>query len=186
VRNTFGRAILISEYNYTYYLDGNQHTKTEAAGTTTYFYDGLNRPETAILHDGTVQNYEFDTSGNRTKIATRNLIKCTECEYQLSATAGTIFHNTKTPLLKWYLAIYLITIDKRGISALQLQKEIGITYKTAWYMNKRIREAMKIADDKYLLEDNVVIDEAYFSGVKQPQTVITSPKNVVAEQEIIK
>jgi transposase-like protein len=110
------------------------------------------------------------------KIATRSLMKCTECEYQLSATAGTIFHNTKTPLLKWYLAIYLITIDKRGISALQLQKEIGVTYKTAWYMNKRIREAMKIADDKYLLEDNVVIDEAYFSGVKQPPNGNNKPK----------
>ena len=110
------------------------------------------------------------------KISTRNSMKCADCEYQVSATAGTIFHGTKTSLLRWYLAIYLITIDKRGISAMGLQREIGVTYKTAWYMNKRIREAMKIADDKYLLEDNVVIDEAYFSGVKQPKKGRTKAK----------
>jgi RHS repeat-associated protein len=67
VLNTRGTSV-ISEYSYTYYLDGNQHTKTEAAGITTYFYDGLNRLETAVLHDGTVQNYEFDANGNRTKM----------------------------------------------------------------------------------------------------------------------
>lgn len=101
------------------------------------------------------------------RVTTRNLMKCAECDYQVSATSGTIFHDTKTPLTKWYLAIYLITIDKRGISAMGLKREIGVTYKTAWYINKRIREGMRTADEKYKLDGNVVIDEAYFSGVKQ-------------------
>ena len=79
------------------------------------------------------------------EIKTRNVMKCAACEYQVSPTVGTIFHNTKTPLHKWYLAIYLITIDKRGISAMALMREIGVTYKTAWYINKRIRAAMKPA-----------------------------------------
>ena len=102
------------------------------------------------------------------KISTRNSMKCSKCEYQLSAMAGTIFHNSKMPLVKWYLAIFFVTIDKRGISALQLQKEIGVTYKTAWYVNKRIREGMKNADEKYKLDGTVVVDETYFSGIKQP------------------
>ena len=110
------------------------------------------------------------------EITTRSVMKCAECHYQVSATAGTIFHDTKTLLVKWYLAIYLITIDKRGISAKGIQREIGVTYKTAWYINKRIREGMKTADEKYKLIGNVVIDEAYFSGVKQPKKGKTKAK----------
>jgi hypothetical protein len=112
------------------------------------------------------------------EITTRSVMKCAEkyCGYQVSTTAGTIFHKTKTPLYKWYLAIYLITIDKRGISAMGLMREIGVTYKTAWYINKRIREGMKIADDKYKLDGDVTVDESYFSSVKQPKKRKTKPK----------
>jgi RHS repeat-associated protein len=67
VRNLRGNET-ISSYTYTYNYDGNQRTKTELAGTTAYFYDGLNRLETAVLHCGTVQNYEFDENSNRTKL----------------------------------------------------------------------------------------------------------------------
>lgn len=110
------------------------------------------------------------------EITTRNVMKCADCEYQVSSTVGTIFHDTKTPLHKWYLAIYLITIDKRGISAMALMREIGVTYKTAWYINKRIRAAMKLADDKYKLDGNVAIDEAYFTSFKQPKKAKSKPK----------
>ena len=67
VKNTVGKAT-ISEYTYTYYYDGNQRTKKEFAGTTYYLYDGLNRLTTAILPDGTVQEYEFDDNSNRTSL----------------------------------------------------------------------------------------------------------------------
>jgi YD repeat-containing protein len=67
VRNTRGDE-LISEYIYTYFFDGNQRTKTELAGTTTYCYDGLNRLSRTVLHNGTIQEYEFNSNGNRTRL----------------------------------------------------------------------------------------------------------------------
>jgi transposase-like protein len=65
------------------------------------------------------------------------------CGHQFSATSGTIFHDTHLPLSKWFLAIYLMTESKKGISACQMQRTIGVSYKTAWYLCHRIRAAMK-------------------------------------------
>lgn len=98
------------------------------------------------------------------RIKSRNLMQCSKCKYQLSATSGTIMDKTKTEIRKWYYAVYLVTVSKRGISAKELQRQISVTYKTAWYMLKRIRAAMTNADEKYQLEGIVTIDEAYFSG----------------------
>lgn len=98
------------------------------------------------------------------RIKSRNLMQCSKCKYQLSAICGTIMDKSKTEIRKWYYAIYLMTVSKRGISAKELQRQISVTYKTAWYMHKRIREAMKNADEKYQLEGIVTVDEAYFSG----------------------
>ena len=64
VKNSAGDAV-ISEYFYAYFYDGNQRTKTEFAGISTYVYDGLSRLKTAVLADGTQQNYTFDANGNR-------------------------------------------------------------------------------------------------------------------------
>lgn len=90
--------------------------------------------------------------------------QCTNCRYQASVTAGTIMHRTHAPLTKWFLAMYLVSIDKRGISAVQLQYQIGVTYKTAWYMLKRIRESMKNRDDSHQLEGVIEFDDAFFGG----------------------
>ena len=98
------------------------------------------------------------------RIKSRNLMQCSKCKYQLSATSRTIMDKTKTEIRKWYYAIYLVTVSKRGISAKELQRQISVTYKTAWYILKRIRAAMTNADEKYQLEGIVTIDEAYFSG----------------------
>jgi len=84
VKNTNGNST-ISEYDYTYYFDGNQRTKTEVAGVTTYTYDGLNRLKTATLHDGTVQEYEFDANGNRTKLTITNDTEISETTYTYDA-----------------------------------------------------------------------------------------------------
>src|SRR5688572_10161418 len=67
---------------------------------------------------------------------------CNACRYQFSVTAGTIMHDSHLPLRKWFLAIYLMCESKKGISALQLKRTIGVAYKTAWYHCHRIREAM--------------------------------------------
>ena len=69
--------------------------------------------------------------------------QCTTCRYQFSVTAGTIMHDTHLPLRKWFLAIYLMCVSKKGISANQMKKMLHIgSYRTAWYLCHRIREAM--------------------------------------------
>ena len=71
-----------------------------------------------------------------------NRWECRSCHYQFSVTAGTIMHDSHLPLRKWFLAIYLMGESKKGMSANQLKRTLGVTYKTAWYLCHRIREAM--------------------------------------------
>ncbi len=72
--------------------------------------------------------------------------------------------HPKISFQNWFNTIYLMTIGKRGVFAMELQYHLGITYKTAWYLLLRIRTAMAAANDKYILEGTVVMDEAFFSG----------------------
>lgn len=90
--------------------------------------------------------------------------QCVQCRHQVSVTAGTVLHKTHMPLQQWFLAFYLVCQDKRGISATQLASQLGTTYKTAWYMLKRIRAAMGQRDKKYQLSGVIEFDDAYFGG----------------------
>ena len=76
------------------------------------------------------------------EVADRNQYDCNDCRYQFSVTAGTIMHDSHLPLRKWFLAIYLMCESKKGISANQLKRTLGVAYKTAWYLCHRIRAAM--------------------------------------------
>jgi transposase-like protein len=98
------------------------------------------------------------------QIKSRGLYQCRHCTHQTSVTAGTIFDGTRTPLRKWFLAIYLMGSDKRGCSALRLKRELGIAYDTAWTMSHKIRKAMGDRDDLYLLQGVVEMDEAFFGS----------------------
>ena len=68
--------------------------------------------------------------------------QCRGCRYQFSVTSGTIMHDSHLPLRKWFIAIFLMVQSKKGMSALQLKRTLGVAYKTAWYLCHRIREAM--------------------------------------------
>jgi len=96
----------------------------------------------------------------------RSLYECVDCRYQYSVTVGTMFHDSHLPLVKWFLAIYMICSAKKGVSAKQLQRELEIgSYKTAWYMAHRIRLAMH--DDPQFCRKYagvVEIDETYIGG----------------------
>ena len=96
----------------------------------------------------------------------RNQFECTPCGYHFSVTAGTIFHDSHLPLRKWFIATYLICESKKGISALQLKRVLGVAYKTAWYLSHRIREAVKDANPALLGLDSgfVECDEAFIGG----------------------
>ena len=72
----------------------------------------------------------------------RKLYQCNECRFQFTATTGTVYHDTHLPLSKWFLAIALITESRKGISANQLARALGVQYRTAWYLAHRIRKAM--------------------------------------------
>lgn len=96
----------------------------------------------------------------------RNVFECTPCGYHFTVTAGTIFHDSHLPLRKWFIATYLICESKKGISALQLKRVLGVAYKTAWYLCHRVREAVKDADTTPLGLDSgfVECDEAFIGG----------------------
>jgi transposase-like protein len=97
------------------------------------------------------------------RIKARKIIECNGCRYQFSVTAGTIFHDSHLPLPKWFLAIFLISESKKGMSALQLKRLLKVSYKTAWYLCHRIREAMKTEGGKPLA-GIVECDETYVGG----------------------
>jgi transposase-like protein len=101
---------------------------------------------------------------SRGYMAARRVHECAKCGYQCSVTAGTIFHKTRTPLPSWFWAIYRMSHDKKGISAVQLAKEIGVSYPTAWLMQHKIRKAMEDRDQGYTLSGLVEVDEGYVGG----------------------
>lgn len=96
----------------------------------------------------------------------RKLFQCKGCNYQVSLTAGTIMHRTRTPLLKWFWAIYLVSTDKRGLSALTLSKRLNISYWVAWTMLQKIRKAMSDRDSHYKLQGIIEMDDSFFGGKK--------------------
>ncbi len=99
-------------------------------------------------------------------IAERHQHQCARCGYQASLTAGTLFHKTRTPLQKWFWAIYLVSQDKGGVAALRLAKQLDLGYKTAWLMLQKIRTAMGDRDARYQLKGLVEVDDAFFGGVR--------------------
>jgi transposase-like protein len=102
-----------------------------------------------------------------TKTRKLTLYECKKCRYQATVTVGTVMEKTRTDLTKWFLAIYLIAHDKRGISASRIAEEIEVTYKTAWLMLHKIRQAMKKRDAKYTLAGIVELDDAFFGALSE-------------------
>ena len=92
------------------------------------------------------------------------LYKCKECEKQFTVTVGTIFEDSHIPLSKWLLALHLMCASKKGVSAHQLHRMLGITYKSAWFMAHRIRHAMDEGPLADMLRGIVEADETYVGG----------------------
>jgi transposase-like protein len=97
----------------------------------------------------------------------RNLLVCTKCQYQASLTAGTIFQDTRKPLSVWFKAVWWVTTQKNGASALGLQRVLGLrTYCTAWTWLHKLRRAM-VRPGRDKLSGRVEVDETYLGGLEE-------------------
>lgn len=91
--------------------------------------------------------------------------RCAKCKQDFTIKTKTVFGESKLPLKKWFIAIYLLTTSSKGISSVQLAKHVGVTQKTAWFMDHRIREALK--QNKGQLFGTVEIDETFIGGLEK-------------------
>jgi len=110
------------------------------------------------------------------------LYYCAECNGQFTVTVGTVMERSKIPLSKWLLAMHLMGASKKGISALQLQRMLDVTYKTAWFLCHRIREAMVPVKPDPIGGQNKVVeaDETFIGGKKKNRAFATAePKKHV-------
>ena len=96
------------------------------------------------------------------RVRNRKCYECKDCGNQISPLANTIFHKSDTPLTKWFYAIYLFSVGKNGVSAKEIERHLGVTYKTAWRMAKQIRLMMQQGDG--MLGGIVEADETYIGG----------------------
>jgi transposase len=104
------------------------------------------------------------------RIKGRTAYSCDHCGTQVYPLAGTIFEKTTTPLKTWFYAIFLMGSTRCGISAKQIQRETGVTYKTAWRMFKQVRSLLSEEADPQLEGPTVEVDETYMGGVRKGRT----------------
>lgn len=112
------------------------------------------------------------------KMRTRKSYSCEVCGHHVHPTADTIFHKSSTPLTMWFYAIYLMGATRAGISAKQLERELGVTYKTAWRMFHQIRSMMGDDEDDNLT-GHVEVDETYIGGSPSRRSSVNPYSNQV-------
>jgi len=142
--------------------------------------EAINWPEGPFCpHCGETENVHR-LAGKSTR---PGLIQCNSCLKNFTVTVGTVFERSKIALNKWMLATYLLSASKKGMSAHQLHRMLGVTYKTAWFMMHRIREAMKPSNPEPLGGPGKVIesDEAFVGGFKKKRLSgkVASKKKIV-------
>src|SRR5271166_2993039 len=113
------------------------------------------------------------------RINGRPVYSCDYCGSQISPMAGTIFEHSSTSLRLWYYAMYLMASTRCGISAKQIQRETGVTYKTAWRMFRQIRSLLSEGDMQLEGPATVEIDEMYVGGTTKRLGAIPKPKTTV-------
>ncbi len=115
----------------------------------------------AFIFD-TLHSRACSCGGEYKQVKGRKQFQCGKCRYQIAPAAGTIFHKSDTPLSLWFHAIWVFSNAKSGISAKELERQLGVTYKCAWRILSRIREALK--QDTSKLKGDVEVDTGYFGG----------------------
>jgi transposase-like protein len=100
------------------------------------------------------------------EVATQKKFECVECGYQFSVLTQTVFHDTHLPIETWFMAVLLLVEARKGMSANQVKRTLGVSYKTAWYLCHRIRAAMK-ETERPMLDGTIEVDETYVGGVQR-------------------
>lgn len=98
------------------------------------------------------------------RLANRRAYSCSHCGHHVYVTAGTILQDTRTPLVSWFYAMYLFCATRHGVSGKELQRQLGVTYKTAYRIGQQIRDLTKKADFDGLLRGHIEADETYVGG----------------------
>lgn len=116
---------------------------------------------TTFIFD-TLHSRKCSCGGVYKLITGRRQLQCSKCRYQIAPTANTIFHKSPTPLSLWFHAVFIFSNAKSGISAKEMERQLGVTYKCAWRMLSLIRKSLKQSND--LLKGDVEMDASYFGG----------------------
>lgn len=114
------------------------------------------------------------------QLKTRKLLQCKQCKYQVSVTAGTVFHRMRTPLHKIFWACYWLSTCKKGISAKEIQRKLQISYQTAWTLCHKIRKAMK-SSGQYPITNAVELDETFLGFLPGTQKLKRARIKIVVE-----
>lgn len=109
----------------------------------------------------------------------KQLFYCKDCDYQFTVTSGTVFNDSHLPLTKWFLTTHLLCEAKKGMSAHQVHRTVGMSYKTAWYLCHRIRHAMA-QTDKPMMDGKIEMDTTYVGGVNRGKGIINRVANKTA------
>lgn len=101
------------------------------------------------------------------EIRSRKVYQCHRCHHQTSLLSGTIYEQTKLPLTQWFLATYLLTQNKNGLSALSLSRHLGVSYNTAWSLKHKLMQVMLERERRHPLSGRLELDDAYWGGEKR-------------------
>ena len=160
------------------FFEFNRAFSTEKAAID-YFY--------RIRYNGILICPHCGTHVNLYRTSRQKVCICHNCNNTFSPFSDTIFEKSSTDMRKWFYAVHLVLNDKKGISGCQLQREIGVTYKTAWRMLRLIREAMGNTDMSKAFEAFVEIDETYIGGKPRKGSVrLDENGNIVSGKKPLK
>jgi transposase-like protein len=132
--------------------------------TAREYLESVRWPEGPVCpHCGCTFAYKLNARETSKSPGRKGLYKCKECRKQFTVTVGTIFEDSHIPLNKWLIAVYMMCTSKKGVSAHQLHRMLGLSYKAAWFMCHRVRYAM-FDEPSDMLTGTVEADECYIGG----------------------
>lgn len=136
----------------------------------------------AFIFD-TLHSRKCSCGGEYKPVKGRKKFQCGKCRFQISPTSNTIFHKSDTPLSSWFHAIFIFSNAKSGISAKEMERQLGVTYKCSWRILSLIRKALK--QDNKKLRGDVEVDTGYFGGKGYGGKYNKYQKDVIANKSVV-